>query len=184
MIETVTAATLPEYEEFIQKHPKGHFLRSSLWGKVKDSWKWEAILCRGADGAVRGSLAVLIRKVPMLPYTLMYAGRGPVCDSHDEKTLQELTEGAAELAKKYRAYSLMMDPDIESSDVEFIQIMKRLGYQHKESGKNFEGVQPNYVFRLDVKGKTEEELMAAFHAKDPLQHPAGGPQRGGGHLLR
>ena len=86
MIETVTAATLPEYEEFIQKHPKGHFLQSSLWGKVKDSWKWEAILCRGADGAVRGSLAVLIRKVPMLPYTLMYAGRGPVCDSHDEKT--------------------------------------------------------------------------------------------------
>lgn len=165
MIETVTAATLPEYEEFIQKHPKGHFLQSSLWGKVKDSWKWEAILCRGADGAVRGSLAVLIRKVPMLPYTLMYAGRGPVCDSHDEKTLQELTEGAAELAKKYRAYSLMMDPDIESSDVEFIQIMKRLGYQHKESGKNFEGVQPNYVFRLDVKGKTEEELMAAFHQK-------------------
>lgn len=165
MIETVTAATLEEYEAFIEGHPKGHFLQSSLWGKVKSSWKWEAILCRGEDGAIRGSLAVLIRKVPALPYTLMYAGRGPVCGSHDEKTLQELTEGAAELAKKYHAYSLMMDPDIESSDLEFISIMKRLGYKHKESGKNFEGVQPNYVFRLRVGGKTEEELMAAFHQK-------------------
>ena len=26
-------------------------------------------------------------------------------------------------------------------------------------------VQPNYVFRLDIAGKTEEELMAAFHQK-------------------
>ena len=61
--------------------------------------------------------------------------------------------------------SLMMDPDISSDDKEFIEIMKGLGYKHKESGKNFEGVQPNYVFRLDIAGKTEEELMAAFHQK-------------------
>ncbi len=165
MIEMVTAATLAEYEQFIQTSPKGHFLQSSRWGKVKSSWKWEAVVSRGEDGAIRGSLAVLIRKAPGAPYTLMYAGRGPVCDSHDRKTLEELTQGAAELAEKYRAYSLMMDPDISSDDKEFIEIMKGLGYKHKESGKNFEGVQPNYVFRLDIAGKTEEELMAAFHQK-------------------
>ena len=165
MIETITTATLAEYEQFIQGHTKGHFLQSSLWGKVKNSWKWEAIVSRDEEGQIVGALAVLIRKVPMLPYTLMYAGRGPVCDSHDRKTLEELTQGAAQLAKKYHAYSLMMDPDIESSDTQFIQIMKDLGYRHKESGKNFEGVQPNYVFRLDVAGKTADELMAEFHQK-------------------
>ena len=165
MIETVTTATLAEYEEFIKGHPKGHFLQSSKWGRLKDSWKWEAIVSRDGEGKIRGSLAVLIRKVPAAPYTLMYAGRGPVCDSHDKETLAELTQGAKELAKKYRAYSLMMDPDIKSEDKEFISIMKDLGYKHKESGKNFEGVQPNYVFRLDVAGKTLDELMAAFHQK-------------------
>ena len=54
-------------------------------------WTWWACSTNPGDvykRQVRGSLAVLIRKVPMLPYTLMYAGRGPVCDSHDEKTLQ------------------------------------------------------------------------------------------------
>lgn len=165
MIEIVTAATLAEYEQFIQNCPKGHFLQSSRWGKVKSSWKWEAVVSRGEDGAIRGSLAVLIRKTPGAPYTLMYAGRGPVCDSHDRKVLEELTQGAAELAEKYRAYSLMMDPDIPSDDKEFIEIMKNLGYKHKESGKNFEGVQPNYVFRLNIAGKTEEQLMAEFHQK-------------------
>ncbi|WP_458862419.1 lipid II:glycine glycyltransferase FemX [Acidaminobacterium chupaoyuni] len=165
MIEAVTKTNLAEYEAFIQKHPKGHFLQSSEWGKVKESWKWEAILCRDDEGRVCGSLAVLIRKVPVLPYTLMYAGRGPVCDSHDEETLRQLTQGAKDLAARYKAYALMMDPDIESDDLEFISIMKKLGYHHKEAGKNFEGVQPNYVFRLDVKDKTEEELMAEFHQK-------------------
>ena len=103
MIETVTTATLAEYEGFIKGHPKGHFLQSSKWGRLKDSWKWEAIVSRDGEGKIRGSLAVLIRKVPAAPYTLMYAGRGPVCDSHDKETLAELTQGAKELAKKYHA---------------------------------------------------------------------------------
>ena len=170
MIETVTTATLAEYEGFIKGHPKGHFLQSSKWGRLKDSWKWEAIVSRDGEGKIRGSLAVLIRKVPAAPYTLMYAGRGPVCDSHDKETLAELTQGAKELAKKYHAYSLMMDPDIKSEDKEFISIMKDLGYKHRESGKNFEGVQPNYVFRLDVAGKTLDELKMCI--RDRFLHGA------------
>lgn len=49
MIEMVTAATLAEYEQFIQTSQKGHFLQSSRWGKVKSSWKWEAVVSRGED---------------------------------------------------------------------------------------------------------------------------------------
>ena len=29
-------------------------------------------------------------------------------------------------------------------------------------GENFEGIQPKFVFRLDVAGKTEEEMLASF----------------------
>jgi lipid II:glycine glycyltransferase (peptidoglycan interpeptide bridge formation enzyme) len=96
---------------------------------------------------------------------MMYAGRGPVCDPHDETALRELTQGAAALAKKYKAYTLQLDPDISSQDERFIEIMKSLGYTHKPGDKNFDGVQPNFVFRLNVKDKTEDELMAAFHQK-------------------
>ena len=35
----------------------------------------------------------------------------------------------------------------------------------REGGKNFEAIQPRYVFRLNVEGKTEEELLAGFHQK-------------------
>lgn len=165
MIEAVNFAMIAEYENFVQNHPKGHFLQSVEWGKVKNNWKWEAIVSRDDNGKIHGSMAVLIRKIPALPFTLMYSPRGPVCDSHDVVTLTELTEGVRTLAKKYNAYSLMLDPDIEGSDTLFIKTMQELGYRLHDNGKNFDGVQPNFVFRLNVDGKTPDELMAQFHQK-------------------
>lgn len=165
MIERVTKETMPELEAFLQSHPKGHFLQSHDWSKVKGSWKWEAVAVRGDDGYICAAVSVLIRKMPVLPYTMMYAARGPVCDPHDEASLKALTEGMAMLAKEHRAYVLKLDPDIESSDERFLSIMEKLGYARNAGGKNFEGIQPNYVFRLNIKDKTEEELLAAFHEK-------------------
>ena len=105
MFEFVTKDTLREYEEFCQSCPKGHFLQSRLWADVKESWTWEAVVVRGEDGKIKAGLSVLIRKMPGLPYTLMYAARGPVCDVHDKESLAELTRGAAALAKKHCAYT-------------------------------------------------------------------------------
>jgi len=164
-IEFVNEATLREYEEFVMSHPKGHFMQSRDWGYVKDNWTWEGIISRGADGKIRGAMAVLIRKLPVVPLTLMYAGRAPVCDIHDKEVLAELTEGAKKLAKKYRSYELKIDPDVVSSDEEFVNIMHELGYNSSDSGKDFDAVQPRYVFRLNVEGKTEEEMLNFFHSK-------------------
>ena len=99
MPELITSATLAEYETFIKSHPKGHFMQSSSWGKVKDNWTWEALAVRDENGAIKGALSVLIRRLPVVPYTLMYGGRGPVCDVHDEDTVCELVHGVRMLAK-------------------------------------------------------------------------------------
>ena len=165
MIERVTPALQAEYEAFVQGHPKGHFAQSFLWAKQKPMWSHEAILCRGDDGAIKGALSVLIRKVPGLPYTLMYACRGPVCDLDDRDTFAQLLEGAKALAKDYHSYVIKIDPDVPSSNTDFAEMLRSFGFRSKEGGKNFEAIQPRYVFRLDVDGKTEEELQAGFHQK-------------------
>ena len=73
MSEIITKEQIPEYEAFLQSHPKGHFAQSVLWAKQKPMWKWEAIVSRDQNGKIKGSLAVLIRKiVPGLPFTMMY----------------------------------------------------------------------------------------------------------------
>ncbi|MDP4094402.1 MAG: peptidoglycan bridge formation glycyltransferase FemA/FemB family protein, partial [Bacillota bacterium] len=154
-----------KYIEFLQAHSKGHFMQSPEWAKVKSNWKNEIIVIEDESGNIKGSMSLLIRKIPVLKYTMMYSPRGPVCDSHDMETLGLLLSEAKKLAKKYKSYTLKLDPDIEVEDVQFEQIMKDLGFKVAPRSKNFEGIQPRFVFRLDIKGKTEDELLQYFHQK-------------------
>ena len=154
-----------EYEKFLQTHERCNFQQSTRWAKVKSNWKNEIVLAEDNKGNIIGSLSILIRKIPIFG-NIMYSSRGPVCDIHDEKVLAQLTEGAKELAKKYNAIVLKIEPDIESKDEEFRKIVERIGYKIKDDAKNFrEEIQPRYVFRLDIKGKTEDEVFANFHSK-------------------
>ena len=58
MTERVTPERFEEYDAFVRAHPKGHFMQTRAGGAHKSSWKWVGILCRGEDGAVKGSYAV------------------------------------------------------------------------------------------------------------------------------
>ncbi|MGN0908895.1 MAG: alpha-amylase family glycosyl hydrolase, partial [Succinivibrio sp.] len=74
-------------------------------------------------------------------------------------------QGAKALAKEYKSYVIKIDPDVPSSNTAFSDMLHSFGFQSKEGGKNFEAIQPKYVFRLNVEGKTEEEILAGFHQK-------------------
>lgn len=164
-MEIISQNKLGEYRAFVEKSPKGHFMQQPEWGSVKSDWRWAGIAERGPGGEIVGALSVLVRKVPGTPFTLLYAPRGPVCDLHDRKTVAALFGGAKLLAKKYRAYEFRIDPDVPASDADFRALMASLGFRLVSGGKNFEEIQPRFVFRLNVEGKTEEEIFAAFHSK-------------------
>lgn len=153
-------------EEFVLNNKKGHFCQSEKWAKLKDNWIHENIVSKDGDGNIRGVMSVLIRKMPVVPYTMMYAPRGPVCDIYDSDVISDLTEQAKVLAKKHNAYVLKIDPDVSVKDTKFDEIMRDCGYVLKKTGKNFEGIQPKFVFRLDVSGKTEEEVFSVFHTEN------------------
>ncbi|MEG2571395.1 MAG: peptidoglycan bridge formation glycyltransferase FemA/FemB family protein, partial [Clostridia bacterium] len=69
------------------------------------------------------------------------------------------------LAKKHKAYSLKIDPDVLASDDEFKSIMLAEGYTLLDTGKNFSGIQPKFVFRMNIEGKSADEVFASFHSK-------------------
>ena len=165
MVEYVNESNLAEYEAFVQSHPKGHFSQSVLWAKQKPAWTWRAILCRGADGKIKGSIAFLIRKMPIVRKTILYACRGPVCDLDDRETFGELVAAAKQLAKEEKAYVIKIDPDVPSDHLEFKKMLEDFGFHTKDGGKNFEAIQPKYVFRLYLNGRGEEELLASFQQK-------------------
>lgn len=154
-----------EYERFVKSCDKGHFAQSVMWARIKTDWKFEAVIVRGEDGAIIGSMGVLVRRVPLFRANMMYSPRGPVCDIHDKAVISALMDGVNALAKKYGAYILKIDPDVKSDDNEFVKIFRELGFTLPEQSKNFEGVQPRYVFRLYLNGRNDEELLASFHQK-------------------
>ena len=156
---------IEKYESFLQANKKGHFMQSPQWARIKSFWLNEVVVVEDDNGEIKGSMSLLIRRIPFLPYTMMYSPRGPVCDPHDSATLQELLMKTKQLAKKYHSYVLKMDPDIEKDDTEFEKIMKTLGYKLKGGLKPYEGIQPRFVFRLDVKDRTPEEVLQSFHNK-------------------
>ena len=95
----------------------------------------------------------------------MYGCRGPVCDPADTQTVCDLLEGAKFLARRFRSYSIKLDPDELCTNAAFSSLLESRGFKHLEGGKNFEGIQPRFVFRLNVDGKTEDELMSFFSSK-------------------
>ena len=163
MSEIITKEQIPEYEAFLQSHPKGHFAQSILWAKQKPMWKWEAIVSRDQNGKIKGSLAVLIRKiVPGLPFTMMYGCRGPVTDLGDRETMKDLIDGAKKLAKQYHSYVIKIDPDVPSTETAYTKMLEELGFRLTGGGATFDAIQPQYVFRLNTEGKTSEELLMSL----------------------
>ncbi len=152
-------------DEFLETNKKSHFLQSPEWAKVKTDWKHEMLVVE-EDGNIKGTMSILLRKVPIFKRYIMYAPRGFVCDEHDKETLAKLTEKAKEVAKKYKAFIFRLDPDISNDDEEFKKIVQEIGYKQKKNIKNIDQViQPKYVFRLKLTGKTEDELLASFNQK-------------------
>lgn len=153
-----------EFDLFVESHENGHFLQTSLWAKVKDDWKWFGIICRDDSGKITGTMGVLLRKISKLPYHMMYAPRGPVCDFNDKETFSALIEAAKQEGKKYNAYELKIDKDVPVDNEEYRAIALSQGFRFKERTINFEDFQCRYVIRIHLNGRTEDEVFAAFHS--------------------
>lgn len=164
-IETVNIKEAAEFDSFINSHPKGHMMQTSMWGQVKKEWSWTGFIAREDSGEIRGVCGVLMRKIPYTPFKMMYAPRGPVCDLNDKETVSALLGAASEYGKKNKAYTFKIDTDTPADNTEYIDLLKSLGFTFKENNEKFESVQARYIFRLPLEGRSEEEVMAGFHSK-------------------
>lgn len=154
-----------EYEAFVEKHASGNFLQSQDWGKVKKGWITERVVVRDENGEIKASMQVLIKKIPMLNISYMYAPRGPVCDYHDKDTLNKLMMEVDKLQKKYNVFAFKTDPLIEEGDRVAIENMKKIGMEYLVDKDGYDTVQCRSNYVLDIKNKSQEELFASFHRK-------------------
>lgn len=155
---------MDNYEDFIMNNSMCDFEQSLKWNNIKNNWKNEQVIIR-QNNEIKLTANVLIRKLPIFG-VMMYVPRGPIGEIHNIKLMEELTNELKKLAKKYKAFIVLMEPDIRYDNEEFKSIAEYLGYKINSKSKTFiSSIQARYNLRLDIKNKSEEELLKSFNQK-------------------
>lgn len=155
------------YNNFVKDHPKGHFLQLWEWGQVKRGMGWEPLpLILEEDGEIRAAMLILKRSLPIpgLKKCIFYSPRGPVADIESKELCSILFEGARKVAQDHGAIFLKIDPDVPVGNEDFTSMLKECNFNKNETGLDFEGVQPGFVFRLDIT-PSEQDLLKNMHTK-------------------
>ena len=167
-----------KYREFESKHKKSHFLQSYEWGQFcKDAKK--QIPCYVGMEDDKGNLVatclILLKKTPFA-FSYGYAPRGFVLDYSNKEVISKFTNYLKKYMKDNKIIYIKFDPDIKYQDInedglkveggennyELYNYMLSLGYKHTGFYKLYEGNQPRYTFRIDLK-KPWEEVEAKFN---------------------
>lgn len=153
------------FNKFISSIPKGHILQSCEWGDIKAKTGWEPLrLIIEENNEPVAAISILKRKIPGLNKSIFYAPRGPVFDITDSRVFDFMLKEVEKLAKKHQAIFLKIDPDVKSDNDEFRKLLLTKGFKSAELGGGFDGIQPKFVFRLDI-SPDEETLMKNMHSK-------------------
>ncbi len=171
------------FNNFICSSSKPHFLQSYEWGELKSATGWEPLrLLVWRDDRPVAAISLLKRRLPLYRYlrrSIVYAPRGPIigkdCDQAGENYFWESVKS---LVRKHGAIFIKIDPDIPTGrrvsgqqrswrrrlPEEYRKRLAAVGFKPSGNRAGFGGVQPRYVFRLDVT-PSEQELLAAMESK-------------------
>ncbi len=166
-----------EYDKFASKNKYLTFYQKEYWGKLKEKNGWGyKLVGMKKDNKVVAATLLLFKKFPF-GLKLFYAPRGVLIDYDDRKLLKEFLDGLKEYVLKEKGFMLKIDPyvqhkerDIDGKEVEggidnsnLVTFLKEYGFDHYGFNKDItKELQPRWMFVLDLKDKTEEEIFSGF----------------------
>lgn len=166
-----------EYEEYISKNKYTTFYQKEYWGKLKKDGGWNyKLVGMKKNNKIVGATLLLFKNLP-LGLKLFYSPRGFLIDYNDEELLKEFVLEIKEYIKKENGFILKIDPyveyktrDIDGNIVEggvdnskVVENLKKLGFKHYGFNKDIsKELQPRWMYVLDLKGKTEDEIFSNF----------------------
>lgn len=166
-----------EYEEYISKNKYTTFYQKEYWGKLKKDGGWNyKLVGMKKNNKIVGATLLLFKNLP-LGLKLFYSPRGFLIDYNDEELLKEFVLEIKEYVKNENGFILKIDPyveyktrDIDGNIVEggvdnskVVENLKKLGFKHYGFNKDIsKELQPRWMYVLDLKGKTEDEIFSNF----------------------
>ncbi len=153
------------YEEFLKNSSYGDFQQSTEWAKVKSLWEQVILTFKDRDDVIIASMSILIRKIPLFGY-FMYVPRGPIGEYLNKEVMEYFKEEIDKLGKKYNAFAIIIEPNVENKNEEFKKLVTMTGFSINNHAMNFsEAIQARHNFRIYLKDKTEDEVFNQFSKK-------------------
>lgn len=165
-------ASAAAWQRILLALPNAHALQSWTWGAFKSRWGWSArpLWLPAADGSPAAAALVLKRKLPRLPFAILYVPKGPCLDYTDASRRQAMLTELAHLARQENAIFIKIDPDVPVSRGLEPETPAPAGQQFlaelQQSGWRFSASQIQFrnTVELDLT-PSEEELLAAMKQK-------------------
>jgi lipid II:glycine glycyltransferase (peptidoglycan interpeptide bridge formation enzyme) len=100
------------------------------WGEVQRDAGWTTHRYAVLAGATCiGAISVARRQVPGVPYSILYASRGPLLDWTDERAWAGILEAVGQLASRHGAIFLRVSPGAANDDAVVRGALARHGFQ-------------------------------------------------------
>lgn len=145
--------------------------------KEKNGWKSHFVGIKEKNNVIAATL--LLEKNTLLKKSIYYAPRGFLLDYQNQKLLTYFTEQIKVYIKEHNGFFLKIDPylihqerDLNGNVIpngtdnsKLISYLEQLGYHHLGFNLMNENLQPRWLFVLNTKDKTREEIAQHFDSK-------------------
>lgn len=162
------------WQTALGKLPHPHALQSWPWGDFKSRWGWSAqpLLLTIAESSWEPLAAAMVlkRKLPRLPFSILYVPKGPILNYNDGPLRRTVLAELEQIARRERAIFIKIDPDVVKSwgleqerpspiGAQFTQELRQRGWRSSQSQIQFRN-----TVELDVT-RSEDDLLAAMKQK-------------------
>ncbi len=167
---------LIEFDNFVKKSSNNqHFMQTAAWGEFSETKGYESHYVGLYDENKLIATSLCLVKKLALNKKYMYITKGFVIDYNDQEALQFFNQQIINYAKKLNCFYVKIDPNIilskldpegfrisEPTNLDKVELLKKMKYKHLGFTKNFETTQPRYTFNIVLDEDYEKRVNKGY----------------------
>ena len=162
--------TPEEFTKFANKSPYKSFMQTTEIATLREQDGWTAYYLGVEDEGKTKAATMLVAKPTFLGKSMFITPGGPLLDLTDTKLTNYFFRNLKKYIKNHNGYVLHIDPYFELIERDREGEIKPGGFHHQKALTNLKNLgfktttstQPKYLFALDLKGQTPDQLLADF----------------------
>ncbi len=160
-----------DFRDFANKSPYKSFMQTPEIAKYREENGWTVYYLAAKYGEEIKAASMLVARPTFLGKSTFIAPGGPLLDLEDKPLADFFIKSLKKYIKSHNGYLLQISPYYELTERDRHGEPVENGFNHKNAVRNLKDLgfieqkspsQPKYMYALDIKNKTPEELMADF----------------------